>query len=80
MIPEQRLREEVSYTNIDLERALKMLEVLKYTSPNNPYWPTVFTDLSNAKARLGNIITALSVPEPSLPELPAQAPAPAPLV
>ena len=85
MIPEARMNDELSYASTDIERAAMILETIKHTVPNslnNPYWAMAIQDLMNAKARIGHMRTAVNTPnpEPVMPaELPAAAPAPAPL-
>lgn len=83
MFPEARLKEELSFTCTDIERAVKVFDILKLTVPggqHNPHWTMALQDLANARQRIANIQSALAAPEITAVDLPAAAPPPAPLV
>ena len=84
MFPETRLKEELSYASVDIDRALRILDILKMMvpgGPTNPHWTMALQDLNNARTRISHINTALVTPEAPPPtDLPAAAPAPQPLV
>lgn len=83
MLSEERLRQELCYTATDLERAIKVFDVLKLTIPNganNPHWNMALNDLNNAKSRIANIQVAYAAVVTDAPiDLPPAAPAPTPL-